>query len=327
MKVLVTGGAGFIGSYLCQALHDSGHHLRVVDCAKKNRMTRTFDFITLNIQDKQGLEEAMKGVDLVLHLAAKHKYFGVSEKEFFIANEEGTKNVLSAMAKEGVRQIIFFSTVAVYGETIGPTDESVEPRATTPYGLSKLAAESWVKKWASEDSMRTAIILRPTVIFGPRNKGNIYRLIRQIYYRGYFPIGEGDNIKSIAYIENVIKATIFLISLDLKGCHIFNYSDQPHLSYKEILNIIYTELGRKAPQYFLPVSPMIKISRNIDKIIRALGIKFSFETTIKKMNKQTYYNSEKIMNLGFRPTYSSIEGLRRMVRWYLEEKNQKRRDS
>ncbi len=323
MKILVTGGAGFVGSHLCPALRDIGHKVRVIDINNKASKALDRDYRAADILDIEAIREAMKGTELVVHLAAKHRYFGVSENEFFTVNEHGTRNVLKAMDQEDVKKIIFFSTVAVYGEPNGHSDETLIPQPTTPYGVSKLRAEHLIKKWVSEKRDGVAIIIRPTVIFGPYNKGNIYRLIRQIYYRAYLPIGEGSNIKSIAYIDNVVKATLYLISLDLKeGVHIFNYADPPHLSYKEIVEIIYSGLGRRVPRYSLPLTPMIKISKRIDKIMDGIGIKFSLTTTIKKMNKETYHKADKIMTMGFYPECSSIEGLKRMVNWYLQYKNQ-----
>jgi nucleoside-diphosphate-sugar epimerase len=270
--------------------------------------------------DKEGLIEAMMDVDLVVHLAAKHRFFGVSKKEFLLVNEEGTKNVLEAMDTQGVKKLIFYSTVAVYGETNGPTDETTEPKPNSLYGRSKLAAEEWMKKWAVLNPDRTALIIRPTVVFGPYNRGNIYRLIRQIYHRAYVPIGEGNNVKSIAYIDNVVGATLFLINQDMQGLNLFNYADSPHMPYKQIVDVIYSGLGRDEPNYYLPMSSMIKIAAVLDKVIHKAGIEFSLETTIYKMNKPTHHRADKIQNLGFSPSCSSQDGLKQMVNWYIEEK-------
>ena len=327
LNILITGGVGFIGSYLCHALRAMGHFIRIVDVEKKNGVSSDSDYVIQDILDRDRLIDAMGSIDLVIHLAAKHRFFGISTKEFFQVNEEGTRNVLWAMDAKGVKRVIFFSTVAIYGETNGPSDEGTEPRPNTPYGISKFAAENWIKKWASDSADKTAIILRPTVIFGPRNKGNIYRLIRQIYHRAYVPIGEGNNIKSIAYIDNIVKATLFLTSMDLKGVNIFNYADSPHLPYREIVDIIYSGLGRKLRRYYLPLTPAVIISNGLDKILNSTGVKFSLATTIKKMNKETYHKADKIVNLGFSPDCTSEEGLTRMVKWYLEGKNRSERVS
>jgi nucleoside-diphosphate-sugar epimerase len=325
VNILVTGGAGFLGSYLCREFYNLRHHVTVVDIERKNSTNLDYDYRCVDILDKSSLIETMKGVDLVVHLAAKHRFFGVSKKEFFLANEEGTKNVLQAMDAGGVKKLIFYSTVAVYGNSDGPTDENTEPKPSTSYGLSKLAAEQWIKEWAFQNPDRTAVIVRPTVIFGPYNKGNIYRLIRQIYHRGYVPIGEGSNIKSVAYIDNLVKATLFLLQQDIRGVEIFNYADTPHMPYRRIVDIIYSELRRRPPGYHLPLSPMLKTGRFVDEITRKMGIEFSVETTIRKMNSQTWHSADKIRTLGFSPPLSSEDGLREMVRWYIEEKAKDKR--
>lgn len=316
----MTGGAGFIGRYMSRVLLRREHKVRILDDSHNDELHHICDYRQGNILDKTGLRDAIRDIDLVIHLAAKHRFFGVSERDFFLVNEVGTKNVLQAMDTQGKRKIIFFSTVAVYGDSDGPTNEFTVPKANTPYGLSKLAAERWVEKWAAEDERRTAIIIRPTIVFGPHNKGNIYRLIRQIYHRAYVPIGNGVNIKSIAYIDNVVAATLFLMNKGITGFEIFNYSDSPHMPYREIVDIIYSELKRKSPNYHLPLSPMLLTGRVLDKIMPKIGIDFSIETAMWKINKQTLHSADKIRNLGFSHTLSSEEGLRKMVKWYLENK-------
>ena len=319
-KILVTGGCGFIGSYLCRELAKMGYAIRVIDIARNEKIEANYDFRQVDILGQEGLTEAMEGIDLVLHLAAKHKFFGVSEKEFFTVNETGTKNLLEAMDVNGVKSIIFFSTVAVYGDSNGTTNESTETKPNNPYGSSKLAAENLVRGWAEKDPERRAIIIRPTVVFGPGNKGNVYRLIRQIYYRGYLPIGPGDNIKSIAYIENLAAATVYLLKNGPHGVSVFNYADEPHMPYNEIVKMIYAGLGRSAPNFYLPLKPMLKAGRTVDRILEGLAIQFSVETAVQKVNKQTCHSAEKLQELGFIPMYTSGEGLKTMVLWYLEEK-------
>ena len=103
----------------------------------------------------------------------------------------------------------------------------------------KLEAEKLVENWVAEDQDRRALIIRPTVIFGPRNKGNVYRLIRLINSGFYVPVGKGDNIKSIAYVENLVDATLFLMEKKFNGFEIYNYSDEPHISFRETVALIY----------------------------------------------------------------------------------------
>ena len=148
LNILVTGGAGFVGSYLCKELSSLGHNVRLVDIQEQTRLAERYDYRCVDILDKSALTEAMEGIELVIHLAAKHKFFGVSENEFFQVNHDGTSNVLDAMRSKGVQKIIFYSSVAVYGDADGPTSESSPTKPNTSYGLSKLAAEELVKAWA-----------------------------------------------------------------------------------------------------------------------------------------------------------------------------------
>jgi nucleoside-diphosphate-sugar epimerase len=323
LNVLMTGGAGFIGLYLCRELSNVGHQIRIVDVQDGSGVDSKYDFRQIDILDKEGLIDATKGIDIVIHLAAKHRFFGVSEKDFFLVNKKGTQNVIEAMDTQSIKKIIFFSTVAVYGDSGSAKGEETDCRPHSSYGRSKLAAEKCIERWASKHPENTAVIIRPTVVYGPHNKGNIYRLIRQIYYRGYIPVGEGNNIKSIAYIENLTGAVAFLLNQTMNGVNVFNYADAPHMSYRRIVDLIYSELGRKSLGLCLPVSPMLKMGRTLDRVLQRLGIEFPLETAIQKVNKQTHYRADKIRTLGYSSKFSSEEGLGKTVRWYTTERGKR----
>jgi nucleoside-diphosphate-sugar epimerase len=324
MKILVIGGNGFVGKYLCQSLVKQGHHVRILDELSLESNQSKFEVYTGSILDNDSLKEAMRGIDYIMHLAAKHRFFGVSEQEYYLVNEQGTRNVLEAMTEMEIDKLVFFSTVAVYGDVIDFTTESTDPHPNNHYGKSKLAAEKVVAEWVKNDPSRLAIIIRPTVIFGPYNKGNVYRLIRQIYYRSYVPIGKGKNIKSVAYVENLIDATLFLMNLNLNGFEIFNYADEPHLEYGELVKLIYQNLNRKSPGFSLPPGTMLKTALIFDKLFKFLGIEFSLKTAIEKINKSTYHKADKLKRMGFVQRYSVQEGIKKMIEWYLSSK---KRDS
>ena len=333
-KVLITGAGGFIGSHLTEKLVKlvaktkafvhynslgSWGHLDQSD------MKKDIEVISGDISDRDSVLNAIRGSDIVFHLAAliAIPYSYQAPLSYVRTNVEGTRNVLDAMNDARVNKLIFFSTVAVYGNSNGPTNESTKPKPNNPYAISKLKAEGWVRKWAKKDLARMAIIIRPTVVFGPYNKGNIYRLIRQIHRRIYIPIGKGENMKSIAYIDNVVAAVLFLINNHMQGVEIFNCADYPHLQYKDIVTLIYSALGRKTPNYYLPLNPMSTLAGISDKIMSKAGIDFSIKTVINKMNKITCHRAEKIRALGFVPRYSSMEGLKRTVQWYIADKSNK----
>ena len=217
--------------------------------------------------------------------------------------------------------------MAVYGDQNSPTDENTIPRPNTAYGVTKLEAEKLVNQWVSEGEDRNALIIRPTVVFGPKNKGNMYRLIRQIDRRLFVPIGRGENIKSVAYVENLVDTTLFLINRGFKGMDIYNYADEPHRSFKEIVDLIYSYLGRSVHKFYLPTKPILTGLKPFVFITnKFLGKDFPVTAAIIKMNKSTYHTARKIREIGFYQKYSMEEGLNRMIEWYRTNKNNRERD-
>src|SRR5690606_23818728 len=109
------------------------------------------------------------------------------------------------------KEIIFYFSVAVYGIRDESSTEATTPAPDGPYEASKLTGEKVLSAWASEDSSRKVVIIRPTLVFGHNNTANMRNLIRQIDSGLYFHLGKADNVKSIAYVENLVQATLFLM--------------------------------------------------------------------------------------------------------------------
>lgn len=154
----------------------------------------------VDILSPADVTKSLQGVNIVISLAAKHHDFEISREEYFRVNEGGTINLLNCMAKLNIKNLIFYSSVAVYGTQDTPITEKSPTIPDTDYGRSKFAAEKAILKWIEEDKTRSAIIIRPTVIYGPENYGNVYNLIDKIYKRRFIFVGDGSNIKSIAYV-------------------------------------------------------------------------------------------------------------------------------
>ena len=324
MRALITGGAGFIGSYLSQELIRNSWRVRIYD-VQNNRnnpppVQDKLEYVIGDILDERALTDALKNVDLVIHLAARHRFFGVSEEEFYRVNVDGTRNLLEAMDRTGLKDILFFSSVAVYGEQNTPTDENSPTLPDSTYGVTKLEAEKSIYKWVSLQKERSALIIRPTVVFGPRNRGNMYRLIRQIDRRLFVPVGDGVNVKSTAYVENLIDATLFLIRNGFSGFEVYNYADEPHMQFREIVASIYRLLGRKPPGFSLPAKPVLAIVKPLDVLTRIMGKDFPISAAIKKMNRPTHHSADKIRSIGFRQVLGFEDGLKRMINWYMSSK-------
>ena len=258
--------------------------------------------------------------DAIISLAAEHKDFGIPEKSYFDTNERGTFNVCEAAARHGIKNIVFYSSVAVYGPVAGSSNEKTPTQPVSPYGASKLAAEKVLAEWSSADTSRSTLVLRPTVVFGERDLTNMLRLIRQIDVGRYVDIGGGENIKSIAYVENLVRATLFLMERMRPGFEIYNYADEPHMTVAEIAETIASALGRRKP-LSLPFPIVHALALPFDLLIAITGKDLPVSSDrVKKICTTTKHGASKILNSGFSPIYSSREGLQRMVAWYSGEK-------
>lgn len=316
---LVTGDSGFIGSYLTPLLIKKGYSLRGIDLIPKNNSSVEYQQIVGDILEEEWLNQAMQGCDCIIHLAAEHKDFGISVEKYFQVNVEGTRQLLACASTLNVKKFIFFSSVAVYGYIMSPSEDTV-PHPDNPYGKSKLMAEQLVRQWAEEDLTRQATILRPTVVFGPRNHANIFKLIQYVCDKKFIWIGKGKNVKSIAYVENVVEVTHFMLENMKPGLQIFNYVDEPQLTTQELVAIIAAKAGLPAPTFSIPLSVALPVAKVFDLVGLLAHRDFPFTSArLKKFNTLTSYRSEKIRSLGFQAPYSIEEGIEKNVRWYQEK--------
>ena len=200
-EVAIVGGAGFVGSRLTARFRKGNIFSNKYDIDLSNHLDKS---IYLDVEDTDSLDQ-LAGVSTIINLAAVHRDDVRPLSRYDDVNIQGAKNICEAASKHGVHQIIFTSSVAIYGFAPADTDESGEPNYFNDYGRTKYLAEQVYKAWQLEDpESRTLVIVRPTVIFGEGNRGNVYNLLQQIASRRFLMIGDGTNRKSMAYVENVV---------------------------------------------------------------------------------------------------------------------------
>lgn len=317
LKLLVTGCSGFIGGHLIPRLADRGHAIVGLDIrACKHDFGDFFEFVQADINDTATVEQAMSGVDGVIHLAAEHTDFGVTEDEFHNVNVEGTKSLLAAATRHDIDHFVFYSSVAVYGDKQEATHESASPSPASPYGRSKLAAEHEVQAWC-EAGERRALVVRPAVIHGPNNYANMFRLLTQIASRRYVHVGDGSNVKSIGYVENLADATIYLMTRQEVGMAIYNYADEPHLTSRQIADTLAEALGLDLPRIAIPRGLAMATALPLDLFAKLTGYDVPVTAyRIRKLTTTTRYPAKKLLDAGFSPAFSATEGLRRTATWF-----------
>lgn len=310
-EIQIIGGSGFIGSNLIKQL--DGEY-KVYNLDKENSIF----FITslADIRDKEKLATELKDAEWVVLLAAEHRDDVSPTSLYYDVNVQGTKNVLDVMRNKNINKIIFTSTVAVYGLNKKNPDEKFKPDPFNDYGKSKWQAEEVFRNWYNEDlKNRTLIILRPTVVFGPENKGNVYNLLKQISSGKFFMIGKGNNKKSMAYVENFAGFIKFCIDKNFKGYHLYNYVDKPDLSMTELLELTERSLGKKLPTIKIPYVLGYAGGLCFDALSFITKKSFAISSVrIKKFCATTQFSSNKMLATGYKPFFSLEEGLNNTIK-------------
>ena len=248
MKILVIGGSGFVGSNLLSKLNSNNF----INLDKNQSPFFKSQTSIHDIRDSY-LETYFSGVTQVVLLAAEHRDDVTPKSLYYDVNVKGTQNVLAAMDKHNVKNLIFTSSVAVYGLNKPNPDEKFPVDPFNHYGKSKWQAELAIRNWHEQDpDGKSVTIIRPTVIFGERNRGNVYNLLKQISSGKFIMIGKGGNKKSMAYVGNIVALIKSRLETNENGYHVFNYADKPDFSMIELTQLIERKMNIKLPKQRIP---------------------------------------------------------------------------
>lgn len=318
--VFIIGGAGFLGSRLRSFFEQTNKKYFYGDINNSSRNSKKVD-----IEDIDSLDH-FSGSNCIINLAAVHRDDIRPLSRYDDINVQGSVNVCEAARKHGINKIIFTSSVAIYGFAPADTDESGEPNYFNDYGRTKYLAEQVYKEWQAEDpANRTLVIVRPTVIFGEGNRGNVYNLLRQIASRRFVMFGDGKNKKSMAYVQNV--AAFLEYSLSFKpGLHIYNYIDKPDFDMNKLVSVARKKLfGKNNIGLRLPAFLGMAIGYFADILAKVTGKTLPVSSIrVKKFLSTTQFASS-VSTTDFVPPVSLEEGLARTLRYeFLEDNSDKR---
>lgn len=313
MKILVSGGSGFIGTRLVKRLLNSDCDVKILDKSKSKAYPELW--IYGDVRDKSSLLPAFKRCDLLYNLAAEHRDDVTPKSLYWDVNVMGAENVCAAAEELGINKIIFTSSVAVYGFTDKETGEDGDLKPFNDYGKTKLEAEKVYREWQKKDERRCLVIVRPTVVFGEGNRGNVYNLLNQISTGRFIMVGNGKNIKSMAYVENVVAFLEYAINFG-EGIHIYNYVDKPDFDMNSLVAEVYKGLGKSPKIRFrLPYSLGYAGGRLFDLFSLITGKKYPISSIrVKKFCSNTSFSTS-ISQTGFIPPISLHEGLLRTIKY------------
>jgi len=255
MKVLVTGGAGFIGSHVTELLCDKGHEVTVFDdlsTGYKRFIDKRAKFIKANLEDKLAVNNALKNQDAAIHLAAESviKFSIESPEKTFRKNIMNSVNLLEAMKTNNVRYLVFSSSAAVYGNPSKniPIKEDSEKNPLQPYGASKLAVEEILKAYYNCFGINS-ISLRYHNVYGPRDEQlpvtrAVPNWFKAVLSNKPIPLyWKGKQIRDYIFVKDVAEA--HLAVLGKKGCHHYNIGTGKGNTMLEILNEVYNACNKK----------------------------------------------------------------------------------
>jgi nucleoside-diphosphate-sugar epimerase len=321
MKIDVIGGSGFIGSRLCRRLDEQKKDFYIID------KSSSFNFPEkTKIADVRSQMELMNSISqdsIIINLAAEHKDNVRPISLYDEVNVDGATNVCHLARKKNINTIIFTSSVAVYGEVSSEVDERSETNPSNDYGRTKLLAERVYKSWQEEEPLkRSLVIIRPTVVFGERNRGNVYNLLNQIYSKLFLMIGSGLNKKSMAYVENLAAFIDYSISFD-PGIHVYNFVDKPDFTMNQLVAFVKKILGRNYHRHLrVPIFFALIIGKVFDLLAFATGKDYGISSIrVKKFCSESVFASS-VSETGFVSPISFHTALEKTIQYEFMENNQ-----
>ena len=314
MKILVTGGSGFIGTNLVKDLLAEGHIVLIYD--KKKSARYPDNCIIGDVRDKEKLADAMNDINVVCHLAAEHHDDVRPTSIYYDVNVGGAENVIYGIEKHNINRLIFTSTVSVYGLNSGASHEGSPINPFNDYGKSKYQSEIIFADWAKAGKERTLFIVRPTVVFGPGNVGNVSVLLKQVRSRKFVMVGDGKNKKSMAYVGNVSKFLAMLTGFSTgTGVEIYNYADKPDFNMDNLINTIRNGHGKNRNSVFHLPYPLGLFGGYVFDFLSLISRK-SFPISsirVKKFCADTVVRADKLKEIDFQAPYSLVEGIQNTI--------------
>ena len=319
MKFLVTGGAGFLGINLVRYLQFRGHDVVSLDIVKFDYpdMNGKISIITGDIRNKETVEEAMKGIDVVVHTAAALPLY--SSEEIFSTDIEGTKNLLEAAERNKVERFIHISSTAVYGiPDHHPLFEDDKLDGVGPYGKAKIQAEKECDNFRKKGLCVS--IIRPKSFVGPERLG-VFDLLYDWAYdgKGFPMIGSGNNRYQLLDVEDLCEAILLCATLEKNKVNdTFNIGAKEYTTMKEDYQAVLDSAGFGKKIIGLPEKPTIALL----KILSALRLSPLYKWVYETASKDSFVSIEKAERiLGYSPKYSNKDALIRNYKWYKENKN------
>lgn len=322
MNYIIFGGSGFIGTHLIHLLKD--------ECVKQGDKIFDLDIVMPGeegvvpgiVERNDGVEYVRIDVrrpvdfdfiptsnDIIFNLAAVHRTPGHADVEYFETNIRGAENVTAFAEKHDIKKILFTSSIAPYGPGEDEKEESTLPTPESAYGISKLVAEKIHEKWQVQDKIRELTIVRPGIVYGKGEHGNMTRLYKGMKGHYFVYTGRKDTIKASIYVKELCLFFKYrMIDNCFPGIDIYNCTFEPAYNIQQICETMQKATGLKRHIPMIPAGLLMTAARILGPIGgRKVGI---HPARVKKLMVSTNISGVKLSKSGYKFHYTLEESFK-----------------
>lgn len=319
--ILITGGLGFLGSHLASRLSAAGEAVRILARPRRGPEAQDLphEIVWGDVRDREAVDRAVRGTEVVYHLASNFRHAGTDGQGYAI-HVDGTRNVLDACERHGVRQVVICSTFGVHGsvrEAPGNEDSPLEP--LDRYQETKLIAEQEALR-AHQERGLPVTVLRPGSLYGPGDE-RLLKLFRMLQKGRFVMIGDGQPCFQPSYIDDVVEGFRLCLRNQKTIGETFIIASDEYLPIRQMVTVIAEELGVSPPRWRLPMTPIMAVARLCEAVCEPLGL----EPPLHR-RRVSFFHSNRAFSvdkakqlLGFSPSVHLREGVRRTIGWYREK--------
>ncbi len=321
--VAVTGATGFLGQHITAALLQSGRRVRVLarDPSKAELLGARVDRVVVgDITDAGAVSALVDGCDVVVHLVSNFRSAAGPPESYRRINVGGTRCVLDACTRAGVRRLVHCSTIGVHGDVLEvPSSETSSFNPGDLYQETKLEAEQLCRRRMDEATLEI-VVVRPCSIYGPGDL-RMLKMFRLLQQGRFFFLGKGDANFHAVYIDDLVRGFMQVAEQDGIAGETFIIGGAGYLPLREYVACAARAIGVDPPRLHLPYTPFLLLARVVESLCVALRVEPPLhERRVRFFKNNRAFTIEKARRvLGYEPRVDLDEGMRRTVAWYREK--------
>ena len=322
MRILITGGTGFIGSRLALQARAVGHDVQVTGMTntaaetanERELIAAGIDILLVDLERLAADGERLRGLDALVHLAAAQHEMNVPDDHYRKVNIDGTRALLDAAANAGVGRFLYGSTIGVYGNRDGILDEATPVGPDNIYGVTKLEAEQLVLGRAGQQAV-TAIRISET--YGPGDH-RLLKLFRAVKKGSFFLVGDGRNLHHPVYIDDLASGILLAAEHPAALGEVFVLPGKEAVTTDAMVAAVAAAVGKPMPRLRLPMGPMLTAAAATESVCRPLGIQPPLHRRRMDFFKKSFsfHATKAAARLGYAPQVGFHDGAERTARWY-----------